>query len=115
MFEEVSIHFNANYCATHGILSKTLHHVGLDRRHSWSKSCRKNSDNSGRDCIKVILQISPLGKNPSETDPATKKAMQSAFDVQSTFLDISLSTAPSHLTLSVPDLHCADKLLPQRS
>jgi hypothetical protein len=39
----------------------------------------------------------PTGKEPSELDPATKEAMQSALDVQSTFLDTSRSTSASQL------------------
>jgi hypothetical protein len=44
----------------------------------------------------VLLQLSSQEKDLSELDPATVQAMQSALDVQSTFLDMSLSTTAEH-------------------
>lgn len=47
-------------------------------------------------------------KIPSELDPVTKEAMQSALNVQSTFLDMSFSTASRQLSHSVLELHHAE-------
>jgi hypothetical protein len=43
-------------------------------------------------------------KNASELDPATGEAMQMAFDVKCTVLDMSLSTTAGHLLCSALDL-----------
>jgi hypothetical protein len=37
------------------------------------------------------------GKTPSELDPKTEEIMQSAIEMQSTFLDMSCSTTDGHL------------------
>jgi hypothetical protein len=48
--------------------------------------------------------MSPQEKNPLELVPATKEDMQSALRVQSTFLDMLLSTTAGHLPHSALEL-----------
>jgi hypothetical protein len=87
VFEAPSIHSKEDGSAPQGIVSRTPQHIGIGRCHSSLKSCHENLDCPGRDCID-ILQVSPQEKNPSQVDPATEEAMQSALDVQFTFLDM---------------------------
>jgi hypothetical protein len=51
--------------------------------------------------MNMLIQVSPRGKNQSELDLATKETMQSALDVQSTFLDMSHSTTAGHLHIAL--------------
>jgi hypothetical protein len=79
--------------------------VGVDRRHSCLKSCCKNFDNPERDSINLLLEIPPQEKkNPSDLDLATKGAMQSALDSQSSFLNTSRSTTAGRLSHSALQL-----------
>jgi hypothetical protein len=40
-------------------------------------SCHEIFDGAGRDCIDILLQVSPQEKNLSDLDPAKEEAMQS--------------------------------------
>lgn len=51
--------------------------------------------------------IFPTGKKFHQLDPVTKEAMQSALNVQSTFLDMLCSTTSRQLPHSVLELHHA--------
>lgn len=68
--------------------SQLLDVLPPDFRYSW-KGVHKRA-----------LWEAPIGKNPSELDLATEVAMQSIFDVQSTFLDVPFN----HCRISSP--HC---------
>jgi hypothetical protein len=80
----------------HGILSKTPWYVGIDSCHSCMKSSRDLRLSRER-LSKHATSGVPHIKNPSELDPATEEAMQSALHAQSTFLDMSRSTIAGHL------------------
>jgi ferredoxin len=103
-----SVHFKANGSAPRGILSNTPYYVGIDRCHSCLKSCHEIFDSPKRDCVYLLVQVSPQEKNPSELDPATEEAMQSALHVQFTFLDMSCSTTVGHLPHSALELRRAE-------
>lgn len=70
-------------------------------------SCHEIFDSPGRDCINVLLQVSPQEKI-YQSDPATEEAMQSALHFQSTSLSISCSTTAGHLPHCALELHCAE-------
>jgi hypothetical protein len=61
------------------------------------KYCHESFDSPGKDCINVLLQMSPTGKNSLEFDLITDEAMQSAIDIQSVFLGMFCSTTARHL------------------
>jgi hypothetical protein len=46
----------------------------------------------------------PTGKNPSESDLVTMESMQSALNIQSSFLDMLHSTTAGHLPQSAQEL-----------
>jgi hypothetical protein len=52
--------------------------------------------------------VSPQENNPSELDALTQKAMQSAFGVHSTFMDMSRSTTAGHHPHIVQELRLAE-------
>jgi hypothetical protein len=52
--------------------------------------------------------MSSQKKNPFDLDPVTKGAIQLAVHIQSTFLDLSCSTATRHFFNRVLELHCVE-------
>jgi hypothetical protein len=72
------------------------------------KSYHEIFNNPARDCINVLLQVSPQEKRTLELDLETEEAMQSAPNLQSIFLDILCSTTAGHLPFSETEDRCAE-------
>jgi hypothetical protein len=63
---------------------------------------------SWEDCINALPQVSPQEKHPLELDLVTEETMQSALDIQSTFLDMSRSVTARHLPHTAMDISHAE-------
>jgi hypothetical protein len=57
--EANSTHFTTDNSASRGILSNSPRHVGIELCHRCLKSCHEMFDIPFRDCINILLQVSP--------------------------------------------------------
>jgi hypothetical protein len=118
VFKAASIHFKAMHCTA---FSRTCQNMWASN--AVTATCHEIFNSPGRDCVNLLLQVSAQEKI-HQLDKATEEVMQSALHVQSTFLDMLLSTTAGYLphsmlelcvTLTDTSLSSSDRTLSRKS